>query len=292
LAYRVTGSSDLYAQSGRRPYASINFVTAHDGFTLNDLVSYNQKHNEANGEDNRDGTDNNRSWNCGVEGPTDDPQVNALRMRQKRNFLATLFLSQGVPMLLAGDAIGHTQNGNNNAYCQDNEISWLDWNEKSLDGDLLAFTRFVIALRKNHPIFHRRKFFQGRSIKGTQVTDIIWLLPDGREMSEEEWKQESARCLGLFLAGDGLDEVDEHNEPIQDESFLVLMNASHEPFSFRLPALQNEGTWFAVLDTSNPRGNAGGEHKPNGSGYPLEARSMVVLVAHGARQMQMVEHRG
>jgi isoamylase len=292
LAYRVTGSSDLYAQSGRRPYASINFVTAHDGFTLNDLVSYNHKHNEANGEDNRDGTDNNRSWNCGVEGPTDDPQVNSLRMRQKRNFLATLLLSQGVPMLLAGDAIGHTQNGNNNAYCQDNEISWLDWNEKSLDGDLLAFTRFVIALRKNHPIFHRRKFFQGRSIKGTQVTDIIWLLPDGREMSEEEWKQESARCLGLFLAGDGLDEVDEHNEPIQDESFLVLMNASHEPFSFRLPALQNDGTWFAVLDTSNPRGNAGGEHKPNGSGYPLEARSMVVLVAHGARQMQMVEHRG
>jgi isoamylase len=292
LAYRVTGSSDLYAQSGRRPYASINFVTAHDGFTLNDLVSYNQKHNEANGEDNRDGTDNNRSWNCGVEGPTDDPQVNALRMRQKRNFLATLFLSQGVPMLLAGDAIGHTQNGNNNAYCQDNEISWLDWNEKFQDSDLLAFTRFVIALRKNHPIFHRRKFFQGRSIKGTHVTDIIWLLPDGREMSEEEWKQESARCLGLFLAGDGLDEVDEHNEPIQDESFLVLMNASHESVLFRLPALQNEGTWFAVLDTSNSRGNAGGEHKPNGSGYLLEARSMVVLVAHGARQMQMVEHRG
>jgi isoamylase len=292
LAYRLTGSSDLYAHSGRSPYASINFVTAHDGFTLNDLVSYNQKHNEANGEENRDGTDNNRSWNCGAEGPTDDSEVNSLRMRQKRNFLATLFLSQGVPMLLAGDAIGPTQNGNNNAYCQDNEISWLDWDEKSQDRDLLAFTRFVIALRKNHPIFHRRKFFQGRSIKGTQVKDIIWLLPDGREMSEEEWKQESARCLGLFLAGDGLDEVDEHNEPISDESFLVLMNASHEPISFQLPALQHEGAWAVVLNTSNPRGNGNGEHKPNGSGYPLEARSMVVLVARGARQMQMQEHRG
>jgi isoamylase len=292
LAYRVTGSSDLYAQSGRRPYASINFVTAHDGFTLHDLVSYNQKHNEANGEENRDGTDNNRSWNCGAEGPTDDPQVRALRMRQKRNFLATLLLSQGVPMLLAGDEIGHTQNGNNNAYCQDNEISWLNWNEKSQDSDLLAFTRFVIALRKNHPIFHRRKFFQGRSIKGTQVKDIIWLLPDGREMSEEEWKQESARCLGLFLAGAGLDEVDEHNEAINDDSFLVLMNASHEPISFHLPALQQEGTWIAVLDTSSPRGNGSGDRKTNGSGYPLEARSMVVLVARGARRMQMQEYRG
>ena len=176
LAYRVTGSSDLYAQSGRSPYASINFVTAHDGFTLSDLVSYNSKHNEANGENNRDGTDNNRSWNCGVEGPTEDPAINALRARQKRNLLATLFLSQGVPMLLAGDEMGHTQNGNNNAYCQDNELSWIDWDEKAQDTDLIEFTSLVIGLRNNHPVFRRRKFFQGRSIKGADVKDIIWLL--------------------------------------------------------------------------------------------------------------------
>ncbi len=200
LAYRITGSSDLYARSGRRPYASINFVTAHDGFTLQDLVSYNQKHNEANGEDNRDGTDNNRSWNCGVEGPTDDPDVKALRSQQKRNLLATLLLSQGVPMLLAGDAIGHTQQGNNNAYCQDNEISWINWDEASADLELLAFARRVIALRKDHPVFRRRNFFQGRAIKGVGVKDILWLMPDGREMTDEEWGQEFARSLGVLLS--------------------------------------------------------------------------------------------
>ncbi|HSS98340.1 MAG TPA: glycogen debranching protein GlgX, partial [Terriglobales bacterium] len=198
LAYRITGSSDLYARSGRSPYASINFVTAHDGFTLNDLVSYNGKHNEANGEENRDGTDNNRSWNCGAEGPTDDPTVNALRARQKRNLLATLLLSQGVPMLLAGDAIGHSQNGNNNAYCQDNEISWINWALKPEEQNLLSFAQFIIALRKNHPAFHRRNFFQGRAIKGAEIKDIQWLRPDGKEMTDEEWKQDSARCMGMF----------------------------------------------------------------------------------------------
>src|SRR5581483_228488 len=172
LAYRVTGSSDLYARSGRRPYASINFVTAHDGFTLQDLVSFNSKHNEANGEENRDGTDNNRSWNCGVEGPTDDPEIKRLRAQQKRNFLATLFLSQGVPMLLAGDASGHTQSGNNNAYCQDNEISWLDWSPEHLDTELLVFVQRLIAIRKDHPVFRRRNFFQGRQIRGVGVKDI------------------------------------------------------------------------------------------------------------------------
>ncbi|MBA3914995.1 MAG: glycogen debranching protein GlgX, partial [Acidobacteriales bacterium] len=208
LAYRITGSSDLYARSGRRPYASINFVTAHDGFTLQDLVSYNGKHNEANGEDNRDGTDNNRSWNCGTEGPTDDPQINALRMQQKRNFIATMFLSQGVPMLLAGDAIGHTQGGNNNAYCQDNEISWINWELSPPDRELLHFTQRMIALRKNHPVFHRRNFFQGRAIKGEGISDIIWLNPDGKEMGDEAWRNDSARCLGVFLSGSGLDEQD------------------------------------------------------------------------------------
>src|SRR6202045_1072685 len=209
LAYRITGSSDLYARSGRKPYASINFVTAHDGFTLQDLVSYNQKHNEANGEENRDGTDNNRSWNCGEEGATDNPEVNALRARQKRNLLATLLLSQGVPMMYEGDAIGHTQMGNNNAYCQDNEISWIDWSKGKADLQLLWFVQRLIALRKTHPVFHRRNFFQGRSIKGAGVKDILWLRPDGREMTDEEWGKESARSLGVFLAGEGLDEEDE-----------------------------------------------------------------------------------
>ncbi len=227
LGYRVTGSSDLYARSGRRPYASINFVTAHDGFTLQDLVSYNQKHNEANGEDNRDGTDNNRSWNCGVEGPTDDPAVNALRAQQKRNFLATLFLSQGVPMMLAGDAIGHTQNGNNNAYCQDNEISWIDWDPAAIDKSLLSFVQKLITLRKSHPVFRRRNFFQGRAIKGVGVKDILWLRPDGREMTDDEWNADSARSLGVFMSGQGLDEVDERGQPLRDQNFLMLMNAHH-----------------------------------------------------------------
>ncbi len=291
LAYRITGSSDLYERSGRSPYASINFVTAHDGFTLNDLVSYNSKHNEANGEENRDGTDNNRSWNCGVEGPTNDPAVLALRERQKRNLLATLFLSQGVPMLLAGDAMGHTQNGNNNAYCQDNEISWIDWDDQNRNSDLLEFTRLVIELRRNHPVFRRRKFFQGRAIKGADIKDIVWLLPGGEEMSDEGWGRGSAQCLGLFLAGDGLDEVDEHAEPVRDESFLVLLNANHEPVPFRLPAMQQEGSWLPLIDTARERGIGSKEGQPGGTIYPLEARSMTVLVARGAGQVRLAERR-
>jgi isoamylase len=291
LAYRITGSSDLYERSGRSPYASINFVTAHDGFTLNDLVSYNSKHNEANGEENRDGTDNNRSWNCGVEGPTNDLAVLALRERQKRNLLATLFLSQGVPMLLAGDAMGHTQNGNNNAYCQDNEISWIDWDDRERNSDLLEFTRLVIELRRNHPVFRRRKFFQGRAIKGADIKDIVWLLPGGEEMSDEGWGRGSAQCLGVFLAGDGLDEVDEHAEPVRDESFLVLLNAHYEPVPFRLPAMQQEGSWLPLLDTARERGIGSKEGQPGGAIYPLEARSMTVLVARGARQIRLAERR-
>jgi glycogen operon protein len=291
LAYRITGSSDFYARSGRSPYASINFVTAHDGFTLNDLVSYNSKHNEANGEENRDGTDNNRSWNCGVEGPTDDPVVLALRERQKRNLLATLFLSQGVPMLLAGDAMGHTQNGNNNAYCQDNEISWIDWDDQNRNSDLLEFTRLVIELRRNHPVFRRRKFFQGRAIKGADIKDIVWLLPGGEEMSDEGWGRDSARTLGVFLAGDGLDEVDEHAEPVRDESFLVLLNAHHEPVPFQLPTMQQEGSWLPLIDTARERGVGSKEGQPGGAIYPLEARSMAVLVARGAGQVRLAERR-
>jgi isoamylase len=288
LGYRITGSSDLYARSGRRPYASINFVTAHDGFTLRDLVSYNQKHNEANGEENRDGTDNNRSWNCGVEGDTEDPEINALRARQQRNFLATLLLSQGVPMLLGGDAIGHTQRGNNNAYCQDNELSWIDWNLRESDKDLLSFVQAIIALRQAHPVFHRRKFFQGRAIKGAEVKDILWLMPDGKEMTDEEWTVESARCLGLFLAGEGLGEVDDRGQPVKDDDFLVLMNAHHEVIPFTLPAAAKGSNWVALVDTScEPAGRPQCRHETEGV-YPLEGRSMVVLVARRARRPRIL----
>ncbi len=277
LAYRITGSSDLYARSGRRPYASINFVTAHDGFTLQDLVSYNQKHNEANGEDNRDGTDNNRSWNCGIEGPTDDPVVMALRSQQKRNFLATLFLSQGVPMLLAGDAIGHSQNGNNNAYCQDNEISWIDWSEGSADMDLLSFVGRLINLRKNHPVFRRRNFFQGRAIKGAGVKDILWLMPDGREMTDEEWRQQSVQILGMFLSGEGLGEQDERAQPITDQNFLLLMNAHHESVPFLLPTVASGMGWLTLVDTSCQTTRGIPTVYDAGSSYPLQVRSLVVL---------------
>jgi isoamylase len=290
LAYRITGSSDLYARSGRRPYASINFVTAHDGFTLHDLVSYNDKHNEANGEDNRDGTDNNRSWNCGVEGPTDDPEVNALRARQKRNFLATLFLSQGVPMMLSGDAIGHTQNGNNNAYCQDNELSWIHWNIGEAEQELLTFTQRMIALRKSHPVFQRRNFFQGRSIKGAGIKDIHWLMPDGTEMTDEEWNNESARCLGVFLSGK-LEEQAERGEPVTDQDFLLLMNAHYEPIPFLLPAPPTGVGWVGLVDTSSPTSDSPGRLYEPGSSYQLQARSLALLVGREPGHVRAVERR-
>jgi len=279
LAYRITGSSDLYASSGRRPYASINFITAHDGFTLLDLVSYNQKHNEANGEDNRDGTDNNRSWNCGVEGPTDDPQINALRSQQQRNLLATLFLSQGVPMLLAGDGLGRTQRGNNNAYCQDNEISWVCW--ENPDKDLLAFTQKLIALRKNHPVFHRKSFFQGRSIKGAGIKDILWLKPDGQEMTDEEWKQDSARSLGVLLYGEGLEERDERGRQMRDQNFLLLLNSHFESVAFILPKLPLELKWTPLFDTSALSAERTAQQYEAGASYPAQARSIVLLVERG-----------
>jgi glycogen operon protein len=250
LAYRITGSSDLYSSAARRPHASINFVTCHDGFTLRDLVSYDRKHNAANGEDDRDGESHNRSWNCGVEGDTDDAEVNTLRARQQRNLLATLFLSQGVPMLLAGDELGRTQRGNNNGYCQDNEISWLDW--AGADADLLAFTRQLIALRRAHPVLRRRRWFQGRSIRGTEIHDIGWYLPDGSEMTDHDWRAATARALGVFLNGDAIDSPDPHGYRVRDESFHVLINANAETVTFRLAAAHAAERWVRVFDTTRP----------------------------------------
>jgi glycogen operon protein len=249
MGYRLTGSSDLYQGDGRRPYASINFVTAHDGFTLADLVSYDHKHNEANCEGNRDGTDDNRSWNCGVEGPTEDPAVIDLRQRQQRNFLATLMLSQGVPMVLGGDEMGRTQRGNNNAYCQDNEISWYDWHLDDDARDLLDFTRHLIALRRSHPAFHRRGFFQGRPIHGSGLADIGWFGPDGNEMTEEEWVSGRVGAIGMFLNGEQISEPGPRGERTADASFLALLNGP-EPVRFRLPDKRWAETLELVLDTA------------------------------------------
>ena len=275
FAYRFTGSSDLYEMTGRKPYASINFVTAHDGFTLKDLVSYNEKHNEANGEESRDGESHNRSWNCGAEGTTEHPEVNKLRDRQKRNFLATLFLSQGIPMLLGGDEIGRSQNGNNNGYCQDNAISWFDW--QSADKDLLEFTRRLIQLRKEHPVFHRRRWFQGRPIHGVQVTDIGWFTPDGSEMTQEDWNGGFAKALGIFLNGEGIQSPDARGERVVDESFYVLFDAHHEPLRFTLPKRDWGDEWVVALDTarSTPEEEQG-RHKA-GDEVSVESRSLKVL---------------
>ena len=250
LGYRLTGSSDLYQDDGRNPYASINFVTCHDGFTLNDLVSYEQKHNEANMGDNKDGTDNNMSWNCGTEGPTNDSQINGLRDRQKRNFLATLFLSQGVPMLLAGDEIGRTQGGNNNAYCQDNEISWLDWSLDGQEKELLEFTRQLIRLRHEHPVFRRKSFFMGRKLFGSHLKDIEWIKPDGTEMTEQDWNQSSFHTIGILLAGDAIGEFNEKGRRITDSTFMLLLNAGPDPVPFKLPV--SAQPWQLIVDTFKP----------------------------------------
>ena len=232
FAQRLTGSSDLYERDGRRPHASINFITCHDGFTLHDLVSYNEKHNEANLEGNRDGFDNNRSWNCGVEGETNDPAINELRARQKRNMIATLALSQGVPMILGGDEIDRTQRGNNNPYCQDNELSWFDWTLTPEKERLLRFFERMLRFRRRHPIFHRRHFFQGRPIRGSDVKDIVWIKPNGGEMTDSEWREAHARSLGVYFSGEGLTETDERGRPLADQSFLVLFNSSDKDIEF------------------------------------------------------------
>jgi isoamylase len=248
---RLTGSSDLYQGTARRPYASVNFITAHDGFTLRDLVSYNEKHNEANGEDNRDGESHNRSWNCGEEGPTANPDVLALRRRQTRNFLSTLFLSQGVPMLVGGDEIGRTQRGNNNAYCQDNEISWYDW--AHVDDQLLQFTRRLIAFRHRHAVFCRRRWFQGRPIHGSQVSDIGWFTAAGVEMSDEDWGAGFAKSLGVFLNGRAIPTLNERGEPVTDDTFYVMFNAHHEPLEFRLPERTWGDAWTLILNTAEEK---------------------------------------
>jgi glycogen operon protein len=273
LATRLSGSNDLYAQSGRQPYASINFVTAHDGFTLADLVSYNEKHNEANGEENRDGENNNLSWNCGVEGPTDDPAIDALRRQQMRNILATLLLSQGVPMISHGDEIGRTQHGNNNAYCQDNEITWLDWNLTDAQKGLLDFTRQLVQLRLSEPVLRRRKYFQGRSIRGGK--DVAWLAPDGREMTDDAWSSEFVRSLGMLLSGTGIEEVDEHGEPIIGDTLLVLLNAHHDRVSFTLPDLDPEHHWQRVFDTVEAQSIT--RTYRSGARYPLQGRSVALF---------------
>ena len=281
LGYRLTGSSDLYGRGGRRPYASINFITAHDGFTLHDVVSYNEKHNEANGEENRDGTDTNLSWNCGAEGPTDDRAIGALRERQKRNVLATLLLSQGVPMLCGGDEMGRTQQGNNNAYCQDNEISWFDWKLDKSRRELLEFTRFVIKLRRQHPVLRRRKFFYGRRIRGSEVKDLAWFRPDGKEMTEENWQDPLTRCIGLRLAGDAIEELDAQGDPITDDTLLILLNAHHEPLPFTLPAHRPGVKWEALLDTRTADGRRLRRPMKGGEVYNLEGRCVAVLQLRG-----------
>jgi isoamylase len=248
FALRFTGSPDLYFSDYRHPFASINFITAHDGFTLHDLVSYNEKHNEANAEDNKDGDDHNRSWNCGAEGPTEDNAILELRNRQKRNFLATLLLSQGVPMIAAGDECGRTQKGNNNAYCQDNEISWFDW--KHADKDLLSFTTRLITFYKTHPAFSRKRWFKGQPIKGIGLADIAWFLPDGKEMEEENWKSDFAKSLAIFLNGQALRSVGPKGEKIVDDSFYIIFNAHSEVMEYRIPVDHVGDKWFKVIDTA------------------------------------------
>jgi isoamylase len=280
MGYRLTGSSDLYQGDGRGPGASINFVTAHDGFTLRDLVSYNHKHNEANGEHNRDGTDDNRSWNCGVEGETDDPDVLALRRRQQRNLLATLLLSQGVPMMLGGDEVNRTKKGNNNTYCQDNELNWIDWDLDEDAQDLLAVTRRLVALRRDHPVFRRRKFFQGRPIHGSELADIGWFGPDGNEMDQDQWLSGQVVALGVFLNGEEISEPGPRGERIVDDSFLLLLNGP-DPVEFGLPSGKWASSFELVLDTaigySLPRLDREGITLLADEKLALAARSFVIL---------------
>ncbi len=272
LAYRLTGSSDLYEGDGRAPHASINFITAHDGFTLRDLVSYDHKHNEANGEENRDGTDDNKSFNCGAEGPTDAPEVKSLRLRQQRNLLATLLLSQGVPMISGGDEMGRTQGGNNNAYCQDNEISWHNWGLGDDERGLLAFTRKVIAIRREHPNLARARFFRGRAIRGLEVRDIVWLRHDGEQLNDQDWANPDTSSLGIFLAGQGLDELDEKGEVIEDDDLLLLLNGSTTDLDFTLaPTLSKDAPWEILVDTSN---DGATESAAGGTKTKLPARSL------------------
>jgi isoamylase len=287
FASRITGSSDLYQDDGRRPYASINFVTAHDGFTLNDLVSYNEKHNEANGEDGRDGADDNRSWNCGVEGPSDAIEVTTLRKRQRRNLMASLLLSQGVPMILHGDELGRTQNGNNNAYCQDNELSWVDWTLAEENKELTAFTAALTDLRKRHPVFRRRRFFAGKPIgKGEELRDIAWFTTSGEEMTEQNWDDAFGKAVIVFLNGEGIPDLDPRGTPVVDDSFLMAFNAHYEDIEMTLPANGYGSEWAVVVDTATAEvfAEPGEESIAGGGKLNVVARSLVVLqrVGNGA----------
>jgi glycogen operon protein len=284
IAYRLTGSPDLYQHDGRRPYASINFICSHDGFTLNDLVSYNDKHNEANGENNNDGDNNNYSWNCGAEGPTDDEEIKALRRKQRRNLLTTLLLSQGVPMLCGGDEFGRTQKGNNNAYCQDNELSWFQWDWSDEQKQLFEFTRRLVRFRSDHPVFRRPKFLQGRRIRGSEIKDVMWFNSGGNEMSEEEWISPFFRCVGMLLSGDTIDILNFECQPVRDETFFLLLNAHYEAISFVLPGLEKL-EWEVILDTDKEEGFLA-EKKLFASGDDIEIadRSACLLrLASGAQ---------
>lgn len=276
LAYRITGSSDLYESSGRRPYASVNFVTAHDGFTLTDLVSYNEKHNMANGEGNRDGESHNRSWNCGVEGPTDDQAIVALRERQRRNILSTILLSQGVPMLLGGDEIGRTQQGNNNGYCQDNEISWFDW--QTADMKLLAFTKKLIQLRKDHIVFRKHKWFQGRALHGSGIKDIAWVTPEGNEMTERDWQKGFVKSLGVFIHGEAVPGITPRGEPIDDDTFYLIFNSRDSAVPFVLPSFNGKFTWRKILDTAQVDESGLDKRYVVGDKVVVEAFSLMLLI--------------
>jgi len=276
LGYRLTGSSDLYKDDGRKPYASINYVTSHDGFTLHDLVSYNEKHNEANGEDNRDGSSDDLSYNHGVEGPTQDPQILELRERQKRNFITTLLVSQGVPMILGGDERGRTQQGNNNPYAQDNEISWFDWSDDDRARALFEFTSRAVDLRSRHPGLRRRNFFRGRAIRGSDIRDIVWLMPNGEEMPDDAWEAHWVRSIGVFLDGSAIGELDDAGDPVEDDDLLILMNAHVEAVQFRIPNLREGATWEVILDTRSATPPQG-VFVQAGSCLGVMDRSMVVL---------------
>jgi glycogen operon protein len=278
LGSRLTGSSDLYAHNGRKPYASINFITAHDGFTLRDLVTYNEKHNHANGEGNRDGADDNYSWNCGVEGETDDPEVNELRARQVRNLLATLLLSQGVPMLLHGDERARTQQGNNNVYCQDNELSWMSWEPDPLAESTLAWVRRMLQFRKEHPVLWRRKFFQGRPVRGTGTRDIVWYDEQGQEMSDDAWQDPIRRCIAFQLAGAAADVVDQYGRQLLDDTLYVILNAAPEAIDWRLPPLPGNGRWFLGFDTAHPDEQEGHRTFRSRAACRVEGRSVAVLL--------------
>jgi isoamylase len=278
FAYRLTGSSDLYGRTGRRPYASVNFITAHDGFTLADLVSYDHKHNEANGEDNRDGTDDNRSWNSGAEGPTDDLEVLQIREHRRRAMMTTLLLSQGVPMIRHGDELGHTQRGNNNAYCQDNELSWLDW--EHTDADFLAFCEDLVELRNRHPVFRRRRFFEGEPIFGGELSDIAWFRPDGEEMTDDDWQAGFAKSLAVFLNGEALPDPDPRGRRLRDDSFLLLFNAHHEDVTFVLPGKEWGRRWETELTVASDPG----VRKPKSPG------AKVTVAGRSVQVLRRVEH--